>query len=214
MADADRRDWVDWHKPYDEPGSNLARRLAVVQRELRAALDERMGPVRLISMCAGQGRDVIPVLADYPRRDNVTALLVELDPTNAALAEASAHEAGLRGLRVLRGDAALTDNYRDAVPADVVMACGVFGNITGEDIERTVRALPQFCVRGATVLWTRGRRKDNDPTPSIRRWFREAGFEEIRFDAPDHPRYSVGVNRLLIDPPSFEPGATLFRFFR
>jgi hypothetical protein len=36
-------DWVDWHRPYDEPGSNLARRLAAVQRELRRALDEWTG---------------------------------------------------------------------------------------------------------------------------------------------------------------------------
>ena len=211
---ANPRDWVDWHKPYDEPGSNLARRLAAVQRELRRALYARTGPVRLISMCAGQGRDVIPVLAEYPRRDKVSPLLVELDPANAAAAETSARAAGLGGLRVLLGDAALIDNYRDAAPADIVLACGIFGNITDEDIERTVRALPQLCARGATVLWTRGRWKDNDPTPSIRRWFHEAGFEELSFEAPDDTPYSVGVNRLVIDPPSLEPGMTLFQFCR
>jgi hypothetical protein len=52
------------------------------------------------------------------------------------------------------------------------------------------------------------------PTPSIRRWFQEAGFEELSFEAPDYTPYSVGVNRLDTDPPSLEPGVTLFRFFR
>jgi len=154
------------------------------------------------------------VLAGYPRRDHVSALLVELDPTNAAAAEASARAAGLAGLRVLQGDAALSDNYRDAVPAEIVLACGIFGNIPDKDIERTVRALPQFCARGATVLWTRGRWGDNDPTRSIRRWFSESGFEEVLFEAPDDTPYSLGVARLTGGPPPLELGVTLFRFFR
>jgi hypothetical protein len=41
------------------------------------------GPVRVVSLCAGQGRDLLGVLADHPRRGDVTARLVELDPGNA-----------------------------------------------------------------------------------------------------------------------------------
>ena len=165
-------------------------------------------------MCAGQGRDVIPVLAAHPRRDDVTALLVELDPRNADSAEKAAREAGLGRVSVLCADAALTDNYADAVPADIVLACGIFGNITDEDIERTVRHLPQFCAPGATVLWTRGRWKENDPTPKIRRWFEDAGFEEVSFHGPDGETYTVGVNRYVGQPLPLERGITLFRFFR
>ena len=214
MPDEQQQDWVAWHQPYDEPGSRLARRLAVVQEYLRRALDQRNGAMRLISMCAGQGRDVIPVLAAHPRRDDVTALLVELDPENAAAAEAGVREAGLTQVRVLCGDAALTDSYVGAVTADIVLACGIFGNITDEDIQRTVEHLPRFCAAGATVLWTRGRWKDNDPTPQIRRWFEDAGFEEIAFDAPDDSTYSVGVNRLVVPPQPLELGVRLFSFFR
>lgn len=209
-----QQDWVAWHQPYDDPNSRLARRLATVQGYLRRALDEHTGPIRLVSMCAGQGRDVIPVLAQHPRRDNVSALLVELDPDNAAAAEVGAREAGLVQVRVLRGDASLTDSYAGAVPADIVLACGIFGNITGDDIQRTVEHLPHFCTARATVLWTRGRWKDNDPTPQIRRWFEEAGFEEIAFDAPEDTTYSVGVNRFVGPPPALELGVKLFSFFR
>lgn len=211
---ADNVDWQKWHKPYDDPGSRLARRLAVVQQFLRQALDERQGPARLISMCAGQGRDVIPVLAAHPRRDDVSALLVELDERNALAAERAAQAAGLSDVQVMQADAALTDNYADAVPADIVLACGIFGNITDEDIERTVRALPGFCAPGATVLWTRGRWKDNDPTPDIRRWFTEAAFDEIAFHGPEAETYTVGANRYAGEPRALEAGRTLFRFFR
>ncbi len=215
MTSEQQLDWQEWHKPYDDPSSNLARRLAVVQQRLREALDARDGPVRLISMCAGQGRDVIPVLAAHQRgRDDVDALLVELDPRNADAAEASAREARLTRVRVLRGDAAATANYADAVPADVILACGIFGNITDDDIKRTVEALPMFAAPSATVIWTRGRWRDNDPTPKIRHWFEDAGFEELSFDAPDDTPYSVGVNHLVGAPLAFDPSLTLFRFFR
>jgi hypothetical protein len=214
MTTDNKQDWLDWHKPYDDPDSRLARRLATVQQRLLEALDAHPGPIRLISMCAGQGRDVIPVLAEHPRGNDVTALLVELDPRNAELATEAAQAAGLRHLRVSCADAAFTDNYARAAPADIVLACGIFGNITHADIENTVRHLPMLCAPGAIVLWTRGRWKDNDPTPKIRQWFDESGFEELSFDAPDDLLYSVGANRYRAEPRALEPGVTLFTFFR
>ncbi|SEH03324.1 hypothetical protein SAMN05444920_13542 [Nonomuraea solani] len=69
------RDWVAWHDHYDVPGSALERRLAVVRRWVGAALDE--GASRVVSLCAGQGRDLLPVLAAHPRRAQVRARLVE-----------------------------------------------------------------------------------------------------------------------------------------
>jgi len=209
-----QRDYFDWHKPYDNPSSRLSRRLAAVQGRLREALDARDGPVRLISMCAGQGRDVIPVLAAHARRDNVDALLVELDPRNGEVATSAAREARLSRVRVRIGDAAATASYADAVPADVILACGIFGNIIEDDIRHTVDALPSLAAPGATVLWTRGRTTGHDATPQIRQWFRDAGFEEIAFDAPEADTYSVGVNRLSTTPRPFDPALTLFTFFR
>jgi len=208
------RNWLEWHHPYDDPTSPLSRRLRTVQRFLREAIDARPGPIRLISMCAGQGRDVIPVLAEHLRRDDVAALLVELDPRNADAARAAARLAGLGRVTVLGDDAALTDNYTSAVPADIVLACGIFGNISDADIENTVRHLPQLCAEGATVLWTRGRRPDNDITPQIRRWFEDSGFEELAFEAPAGTHYSVGAHRLIIPPPRLQPGLKLFTFVR
>ena len=81
------RDWLAWHDAYDVPGSPLAQRLGVVQGWIRRTLDQAPpGPVRAVSMCAGQGRDLIGVLSGHPRRAEVTARLVELDPRIAAAA--------------------------------------------------------------------------------------------------------------------------------
>jgi hypothetical protein len=96
------------------------------------------GLVRVISVCAGQGRDLLGVLDGHPRRDDVRARLVEVDAQIAAVARARAQAAGLDRVDVVTGYAARTDQYRDMAPADLVLGCGVFGNITDQDIERTV----------------------------------------------------------------------------
>jgi len=165
-------------------------------------------------MCAGQGRDVFGVVPDHPRRDDVTAALVELDPRNIEVARATAAETGLSRVDVLEGDAAVSDIYAPFVPADIVLACGIFGNISDEDLERTVRNLSMLCRTGASVIWTR-HRNEPDMTPRIRGWFRESGFEELSFDAIDNETKSgIGTVRLIADPAPFQPGFRFFTFTR
>jgi hypothetical protein len=58
-------DWQAWHEKYDDPASSLARRLRVVQARIREALDAcPPGRVRVVSLCAGQGRDLLEVLGE------------------------------------------------------------------------------------------------------------------------------------------------------
>ena len=205
------RDWWEWHRPYDDPGSPLSQRLASVQSHLRMALDRcPAGRIQVISICAGQARDLIPVAAAHPRRGDVRGRLVELDPRNIAHAERNAAELGGQ-VDVVRADAGITDAYVGAVPAHIVLACGIFGNITEEDIERTVRTLPTLCAPGAIVIWTRHRRPP-DLTPTVRGWFEAAGFVEEAFEAPDDRVYGVGVNRLEGAPMAFEPHRRMFTF--
>jgi hypothetical protein len=202
-----QKDWIAWHAAYDAD-TPLVHRLRAVQRRIRDVLDDRaVSDIRVISMCAGEGRDLLEVLADHPRRLDVRGRLVELDPKLASRAAASAPP----GIAVANADAGVTDAYAEAVPADLVLVCGVFGNIGDEDVERTVRSLPGFCARGAVVIWTRHRRPP-DLTVDIRRWFAEAGFEPVAFDAPADFEWSVGVQRFVSDPLPFVAGRRLFSF--
>ena len=207
-----RRDWAEWHRDYDDPGSLLSRRGKIVQGHLRAELDHAAaGDIRLISLCAGQGRDVIGVLAGHPRRDDVRARLVELDGRNVALARQAAQAAGLHGVEVLQADAGITDACAGAVPAQIVLVCGIFGNISDSDIQATVAALPSLCAPGALVLWTRHRRPP-DLTPAIRSWFAEAAFREEAFDTSRDGFMSVGAHRLAGEPAALALGQRLFTF--
>lgn len=168
--------------------------------------------MRLISLCAGQGHDVIGVLTDHPRRGDVTAILIESDARNAEQARSHATGAGLTGVAVRQADASLADSFAYALPADVLLLCGIFGNVSDADIQRTVRAAPALCSSGATVIWTRHRRAP-DLTPQIRGWFKVSGFDEVAFDALDTGTLTgVGVSRLRQAGLTPMPSEPLFTF--
>jgi hypothetical protein len=214
MSRSELTNWVDWHDPYADPGSPLSQRLKVVQRHILDVLDECTSATpRVVSLCAGDGRDLLDVLADHPCGPQVRARLVELDPALAARARQRAAAAALKGVDVICADAALSDVYAGAVPADLVLVCGVFGNIGDGDLRRTIQSLPQLCARNATVVWTRHRRAP-DLTPRVRRWFTTAGFEERAFDSPGPSQWSVGRHAFGGEPQRLELGARLFTFVR
>jgi hypothetical protein len=207
-------DWDAWHRPYDSPDSPLARRLRIVQSAIRTELDTTAPrPIRAISVCAGDGRDLISVLESRPDGARVTAQLLEQDPRCVARARASIERARLGKVSVTCTDAGRSDVYRELVPVDLVLLCGVLGNISDRDVRRLVEALPQLCQTGALVIWTRHHRPP-DLTPSIRGWLREARFDEISFTAPSDVVFSVGVHRFAGEPTPLMPAQTLFTFVR
>ena len=209
------RDWVAWHSGYDDPESPLRARLDHVTRHLRRTLEQAPpGPVRLLSLCAGQGRDVLEVLPGHPRERDVAALLVEADSENAHLARQAAADAGLTQTLVREADASVVASFADALPVDVLLLAGIFGNVGDADIKRTIDAAPALCALGATVIWTRHRRPP-DLTGPIRAWFASAGFEQVAFDELDSAYLaSVGVHRLAKQSPGALPaaGQPLFTF--
>jgi hypothetical protein len=201
------KDWIAWHADYDAD-TPLHHRLLAVQRRIREALTACPdGPIRVVSACAGEGRDLIGAMVDHPRAIDVRGRLVELDRELATRAAAHAPPR----IEVVCADAGTTDAYVGAVPADLALVCGVFGNISDEDVSRTIAHLPMLCAYGATVIWTRHRRPP-DLTIDIRRWFERAGFEPLAFDAPAEFEWSVGVQRFVGDPARIVPARRLFSF--
>ena len=143
---------------------------------------------------------MIDVVATDRRRADVRALLVEKDPALVRFARDRAAALGVgEQVDVVEGDASLVGTYRGAIPADVILICGVFGNISDADIRATVLSMPALCAPGGTVIWTRHRRPP-DLTPTIRDWFAEAGFAEQSFAAPAPYILSVGCHRRVGAP--------------
>jgi len=141
-------------------------------------------------------------------------VLVEVDPANVRQARESATLAGLTSLEIIEGDAALGDIYAPFVPADIVLACGIFGNVSDADVANTVRTLSMLCKPGAAIIWTRHRREP-DLNCQIRNWLVEGGFEQLTFDAPDNASLSgIGTARLVAAPLSWRNNHRFFTFVR
>jgi len=204
-------DWHAWHSAYDSPGSPLVQRLRSVQEQIALALDQAPpGPLRAISVCAGQGHDLLGALAEHPRRRDVTARLVELDERNVTRIRSGATALGLDQVEAVRGDAAETDRYTDLAPADLVLLCGLFGNITDKDIARTLDYCTQLCATGGTLVWTRNR-KEPDRFPWICGLLEQRGFTRVWVN-PAEARQGVGVHRFTGTPQPLAAGERMFTF--
>jgi hypothetical protein len=205
-------DWQAWHNQYDDADSNLSRRLGVVRQRLAELVAAEPGLRRILSLCSGDGRDVLPVLADQPAERRPEVVLVELDPVLAAAAGQRARDLGVAATVVV-GDAGLVSTWRSFAPVDLLMLCGIFGNISDQDIRATVEATPTIVTPGGAVIWTRGASADEDLRPAIRGWFGEAGLVESAFEGvPDG--YGVGVHRLAGDGQAAPLPERLFTFVR
>ena len=104
-------------------------------------------------------------------------------------------------------DAGTTDAYAGAVPADLVLLVGIFGNISSD-------FAPQLCAPGANLLWSRGR-DEGDLNAEVRARFAAAGFTELAYETHDHGSLpALGVVRYAGPPVDLVPGQPLFRFIR
>jgi hypothetical protein len=166
----------------------------------------------VLSLCAGDGRDLVPVLAERQPATEF-AVLVEKDPALGEAARRSAAELQVDDVMVITGDAGDPSQFADAYPVDLLLLCGVFGNISEEDIKTTIAACNGLLRDNGAVIWTLGH-TEPDLRPSTRRWFEEAGLRESAFDS-EPAGYGVGVN---FKPPGLEAGVRqaglLFRFVR
>lgn len=208
------RDYEEWLMGYDDPTSPVVWRLALVQQWLRSELDSRPGPLTVVSACAGDGRDIIDVLAERDDADRVTVVLLEAHPGVADRARDRASRSGLDRVTVRTCDAADTANYVGAVPADIVLMVGMLGNMSHDDVFTTIRAAPQFCAPGASLIWSSGRDQD-DINAEVRSAFGASAFKEIDYQASDrraHP--AVGILRYEGPEAPLIQGQRLFTFWR
>jgi Methyltransferase domain len=210
------RDYLKWHEAYDDPDSDLSWRLDQAQTCIRQALDRLTGPITVLSLCAGDGRDVLQVLADRDDSSRIHTTLIELHPVLAQRAREFAAESGLTGVNVRSQDAGNTAAYVGSVPADLVIMMGIFGNISEDDVHRTIETAPQLCRPGATLLWSRSTNGSHQNS-SVRGWLSEAGFTELdylEFDQDEGERAALGSARYDGPPQMLATGRQLFTFLR
>ncbi len=207
------RDYELWHRRYDDPASDLSWRLRTVQGYIREALDAHPGPLRALSSCSGDGRDLLGVLSHREDADRVSATLVEIHPAIAERARCAAERSGAQ-VEVRIADGGCSDAYLGAVRADLVLLVGIFGNISEADLSRTIASAPALCRPGATLLWSRGRRH-GDLSDMVRERFSAAEFTELQYATLDRGSWpAVGAVRYNGPELPLVAGKRLFTFQR
>jgi hypothetical protein len=208
------KDWLEWHELYNtEP--KLQQRLEIVREYISYSLDNSpTGNIRVVSACAGDGRDLLGTLANHPRAKDVYARLVEINPQLVERGRATIESLGLtKQIDFINGDATAAVNYVGAVPADIVIVCGIFGNLADEnELNRLLGNLSFLSKKGAFILWTRGHSNGINYSETVRKYFHEFGFEEVNFKLTETGDMGVGIHRYLGESQSVPKEQNLFVF--
>jgi hypothetical protein len=202
--------WYQWHAPYDDLLSEQTDRLEVVQRVLVDWFDgAAAGPLRAVSVCSGQSRDLLPILIHHPRGADVRATMLELDPLNASFLHGALGSTALTGVEVVVADAGSAAAYAGIGPVDLALLCGVFANVAPADAARTVDVLPALCAPGATVVWTSYGDGLDDVDAVVERL--EGGpFERVALHR--ETSFVVAAHRFTGSTASMPPGDRIFTF--
>ena len=207
--------WSDWpERAYGR--QRYQQRLETVQKHLAECLDiAPPGPLRIVSICAGDGRDVIGVLRSHARREDVTAWLVELSPESVAHGICQATSAGLESrVTFLNEDATIYETYKNIAPADIVLACGVWGHVPPEGRMPFVRALASFCKPGGCMLWSRGVAKGMQHLRVVESLFSSPPWEKVALSFTPDNKWAVAIHRYCGPPRELPDSGQIFHFQR
>jgi SAM-dependent methyltransferase len=217
----------DWSSRfYTDQHPGFVARLKVTTRmiaESLAAAPE--GEIRVLSLCCGDGRDLLGALQDHPRKRDVRALLVDRDASSVQRGQQWAREQGFDGqIEFVHGDAADWTALGAWVPFDVVIISGVFVHLTIEHAQRLVALLPTLCRDGSTVVWNRrvvaaldGHDPAGDPIPraqlpDLQGYFAGAGFVTAANEETGPTGHGIFRDVYRGPSVSFEPLRGIFEF--
>ena len=209
------RVWSDWPQEVYQQQS-YQQRLWIVQEHFAKCLDNvPCGPVRVLSLCAGDGRDVIGVLSSHPRRTDVTGWLVESSRQSIAIGACHAASAGLeRTVNFLCGDATLYATYKDIAPADIVLVCGVWGHVAADQRALLVAGIASLCKSDGVVIWTRGLGPNMNRLQEIQSHFAGLDWDKVRVSNTPDQRWAVATYRYSGPTHQLLKSGRLFRFQR
>ncbi|MBD2502651.1 class I SAM-dependent methyltransferase family protein [Anabaena azotica] len=193
------KDWYEWHELYNtEP--TLQQRLEIVREFIAYSLNASPnGNIRVVSVCAGDGRDLLGTLKNHPRKQDVSARLVELNPQLVERGRATIETLGLaKQIEFINGDAAIANNYIGAVPADIVIVCGVLGHLADDrELKRLIDNLSYLSKTGAFFIWTRGHTNGIPYSDNVRKILFASQFEEVNFQLTATGDMAVGLHQYI-----------------
>lgn len=187
-------DWHKWHGRYRNQWP-LKVRLRLVQGQIKKALAETPdGKILILSICAGDGRDLSGALSRHRRSKDVSAVLLELDENLVADGKAEFERLGLAGNVDYRtADATDPATYKGVGAADIVLACGMLGLVSPDSTPKFVQTLASFLKPGGHLIWTRSLilRSGPEHLKEFKNLLAKNGFEERSFQITPRPPFFI-----------------------
>jgi hypothetical protein len=205
--------WSGWPQQVYRT-AHYQQRLAAVQMHLGECIDlAPAGLVRIVSLCAGDGRDVIGTMVGHRRRGDVRACLVELNEHSVGQGIESAKAAGVDGqIKFIAGDATDFASYQGYLPCDIMLVCGVWGHVPPLERERLVASLAKFGKQGSAVVWTRGVSRGMSRLDDIQEHFVKPIWERVRLTFTQDEEWAVVTHRYCGSPQRTPPSGRVFEF--
>ena len=127
------KDWFEWHDNY-RTRPRMRHRLQIFREYISNYLNQfPPGKITVISVCAGDSRDLIGSLFNHCRTSDVYGRLVEIDSRLVEAGRSAAESAGLAApTEFICGYATLGSVSQGFVPLVFVLFCGCFLNLCQE----------------------------------------------------------------------------------
>jgi len=205
--------WSDWpQRAYKQ--RRYQQRLAAVQAHLFDCLNAApAGQVRVISVCAGDGRDLLGVLEIHQRRNDVAAWLIEQSAQSVNAGAARASALGLAdAVNFLHADATLYATYQGIAPADIVLFCGVWGHVPAHERISVIRALACLCKPDGVVIWSRAIAKGLERLEQIQSLFRAPPWERTALTSTPDKTWAIATHRYCGPAADLPSEGQIFRF--
>lgn len=194
----------------------LSARLRLVQAQLRSAIGAcEPGPVRILSLCAGDGRDILGACEGHPRCRDVHAVLIDTDAVALQRAETWAAEAGMEGrMQTLCADATLAASYRGLPHADIVLVSGVLAHVSRASVPGFIRSLPMLVKTGGRLIWNRHLvlNHGSEHVSLLRELLHSTGFTEEVYELTSERGFAVSTARYHGDVLPLDEKRVLFEF--
>jgi Putative methyltransferase len=207
-------DWYEWHNKYMRSPILMDRLKTVCEQIEEFLLKAPPGDIRVLSICAGDGRDLLGALFDHPRAEDVVARLIELEERLVDCGQAAVEMSGFsEKIHFLHGDATLSSAYQDFAPAQLILLCGVFAHLTDPETLKLIGHLPALCSPQGGVIWTRRVKTEESQqhADAIQLAFEQHHFQRVHSEITPHET-RVATYRYLGDPKPLPLDETLFEF--
>jgi hypothetical protein len=114
----------------------------------------------------------------------------------------------------IHADATDYATYQGMAPADIVLACGVWGHVPAHERVSLAGALAALCKPRGTVTWTRGISNGVARLREIELLFERPEWEPVRITTTVDEKWTVSSYRYVGAQIELPPAGRIFNFQR